>query len=218
MGSCRTGIGDDSGRGVDPLADPSLPCKDAILHIAITGSTGLIGSALRDVLVATGHRVSQLVRRASVAPEEIGWDPLRGSIEEERLGGVDAVIHLAGASIGQRWTKAHMSNIWKSRVVGTRHLADALANSRSGPKTLICSSAIGYYGAHRGDELLTERSAAGDGFLAEVVQAWEVAADPARQAGLRVVNIRTGVVQSPKGGILKFQLPLFKLGLGGRVG
>ncbi|MGH3327073.1 MAG: TIGR01777 family oxidoreductase [Streptomycetales bacterium] len=189
------------------------------LHVAVTGASGLIGGALSAFLTSGGHRVTRLVRRSPAGPDEAGWDPPSGTLDTERLRGVDAVVHLAGAPIaGARWSPDHKRRVRESRVQGTRLLAETLAGMSAGPRALICGSAIGFYGSDRGDEQLTEDSAQGAGFLAGVAGEWEAAADPARQAGIRVAHVRTGIVQSPRGGALRVQLPLFALGLGGRLG
>ena len=189
------------------------------MDILISGSHGLIGSALTSWLASDGHRVVRLVRPPRVpAPDEISWDPAAGIIDPAGLEGMDAVIHLAGEGIASgRWTPATKRRICESRVRGTGLLAGALARARRGPRTLICASAIGYYG-NRGEEILVEESAPGSGFLADVTRKWEAAAEPARQAGLRVVNLRSGIVLSPAGGALARLLPVFRLGLGGRLG
>lgn len=189
------------------------------MHVAVTGSSGLIGSALLAFLTSGGHTVARLLRRSPHGDQEIAWDPQGGTVDSEGLRGVDAVIHLAGEGIGERrWSEEQKRRILDSRVKGTGLIARTLAEMDEGPRTLICASAIGYYGAHRGEEILTEESRSGDGFLAEVCRQWEGAADPARNAGLRVVHVRTGIVQSPKGGQLGKQLPLFRLGMGGKLG
>jgi len=191
------------------------------MRVAVTGSTGLIGSALVESLASGGHQVVR-VRRGAPAGSgaaAIAWDPESGTIDREGLRGADAVVHLAGEPIGgSRWTPEHKRRIRDSRVQGTRLLAEVLAGMDAGPRALVCGSAIGFYGADRGDEILTEESGPGNGFLAGVVREWEAAADPARAAGLRVVHVRTGIVQSPKGGALGLQLPLFRRGVGGRLG
>ncbi|MBV8861862.1 MAG: TIGR01777 family oxidoreductase [Mycobacterium sp.] len=188
----------------------------APLTVAITGSSGLVGSALAAFLSTGGHRVISLVRHPATQSAERQWDP--AAPDPELLTGVDAVIHLAGASIAGRFTDGHRAAIRDSRIGPTRRLAELIANSADGPNVLICASAIGYYGYDRGDQTLTEDSERGDGFLADVVEAWELATAPAEQAGVRVIRVRTGVVQSPRGGILRLQLPLFRAGLGGRLG
>ncbi len=187
------------------------------MRVAVTGASGLIGSEIVAVLRSGRHQVVRLVRRAPSAADEARWDPGAGTVGD--LTGVDAVVHLAGEPIsGGRWTEDRKRHIRDSRVDGTRTLATALAGMDQGPRALICGSGVNYYGYDRGDELLTEDSGPGEGFLAGVVRDWEAAADPARKAGHRVVHVRTGVVQSPKGGALALQLPLFKMGLGGRLG
>ncbi len=188
------------------------------MDIAITGSTGLIGEALRTSLLADGHRVVRVVRRPPRGPDEIRWEPDAGQLDAAALSGLDAVVHLAGEGIAERrWTDAQKARIESSRTVGTDLLARRVAEADDGPSVLVSGSAIGFYG-DRGDEVLTEGSAAGTGFLADVCQRWEAAADPARDAGVRVAHVRTGIVLDAHGGVLAKQLPLFKLGLGGRIG
>jgi uncharacterized protein (TIGR01777 family) len=184
----------------------------------MTGSTGLIGSALTRRLEAGGHRVTPLVRRAARA-REISWDPAAGRLEPGQLEGVDAVVHLSGENIAARWTAARKRRIRDSRVRATRVLTEAIARARHPPSVLVSASAIGIYG-NRGEEVLTENSPAPEGmdFLVEVAQGWEAAADPARAAGARVVHPRFGIVLSPAGGALRKLLLPFRLGLGGRVG
>lgn len=188
------------------------------LHVAMTGASGLIGSALAALLSTGGHRVTRLVRRAPAGPDEIRWSPQDGEIDTTGLARADAVVHLAGASIGGPWTEQHKRRIRNSRVQGTKLLARTLAELDDGPSVLVCGSAVGYYGAEHDGQPHTEDSGSGGGFLAGVCRDWEAAADPARQAGLRVVHVRTGVVQTPRGGSLQLQLPLFAAGLGGRLG
>jgi hypothetical protein len=187
------------------------------LHVAVSGASGLIGSALTRRLAADGHRVSRLVRRAA-APGEISWDPGAGRLEPTDLEGLDAVVHLAGENVGVRWTTSRKARIRDSRIQGTRVLSEALARTRTQP-VLVSASAIGIYG-NRGDEVLTENSTPGprEDFLAAVGQEWENAAAPARAAGIRVVHPRFGVVLSPAGGALRKMLLPFRLGLGGRLG
>lgn len=190
------------------------------MHIAVTGSSGLIGSALVSMLRQQGHRVSPVVRRPA-ASGEITWNPAAGTLDPSALADVDAVVHLAGAGIGdKRWTDSYKAEIVSSRVRSTDTLARAIAEARAqgaGPTVLLSGSAIGIYGA-RGDEELDETSSHGTGFLADVCEQWEAAAAPAEAAGVRVVFLRTGIVLSPAGGALKKQLPLFKAGLGGKFG
>jgi uncharacterized protein len=204
------------------LADDIAAHRQAAEHglrpitVAVTGSSGLVGSALSALLSTGGHRVIRLVRRAATKPDERQWNP--DQPDPDLLNGVDAVIHLAGASIAGRFTESHRSAIRDSRIGPTRRLAELIAKSAGGPKALICASAIGYYGYDRGEATLTEDGDRGDGFLADVVDEWEQAATVAEDGGVRVVRVRTGIVQSPGGGTLRLQLPLFRAGLGGRLG
>ncbi|HEX8769144.1 MAG TPA: TIGR01777 family oxidoreductase [Acidimicrobiales bacterium] len=187
------------------------------MKVAITGSHGLIGSVLAENLTADGSHVTSVVR-GRAGPREVAWDPAAGTIDAAGLEGHDAVVHLAGAGIGDhRWTASYKAQVLDSRVKGTTTLARALATLERPPKVLASGSAVGYYG-DRGDTELTEASAAGTGFLSEVVQQWEAAVAPAAEAGIRVVNIRSGIVMTGLGGALKKQLLPFKLGLGGRIG
>jgi uncharacterized protein len=190
------------------------------MKVAVTGSSGLIGTALVAGLRADGHEVIRLVRAAPAAPGEIAWDPRadRGGLDPRSLDGVAAVVHLAGAAVaGRRWTPGYRAEIRNSRVQGTRALVSALAAMAAPPGVLLSGSAIGWYGDTGGREV-TESDPAGNGFLADVVRDWEAAAGDAAAAGVRVVTLRSGVVLSPKGGILGRLLPLFRLGLGGRIG
>ena len=188
------------------------------MHVAVTGASGLIGSWLVPHLTTGGHTVTRLVRREPRADDEVQWDAEAGRLDPAALEGTDAVIHLAGEPIGEhRWTPQHKERVRDSRVVSTRALAAALAGLDNGPHTLVCASGIHYYG-EGGDAALDEATGPGSGFLSSVVQDWEAAADPARAAGVRVVHLRTGIVQDSTGGALKRMLPLFKLGLGGRLG
>lgn len=186
------------------------------LTVAVSGASGLVGSALTAFLSTGGHRVIRLVRQPTADPAERQWNP--DDPDRALLAGVDAVIHLAGASIAGRFTDEHRRAIRDSRIGPTRRLAELAARSAGGPTVLICASAIGYYGYDRGDEVLTEDSQRGDGYLADVVADWEDALAPAEQSGTRVVRIRTGIVQSPAGGTLRLMRPLFAAGLGGRLG
>jgi uncharacterized protein (TIGR01777 family) len=193
--------------------------NNAGLHVAVTGASGLIGSALTRRLATGGHQVSRLVRRAA-GPGEISWDPVKGRLEPGQLEGMDAIIHLAGENVGARWTAARKRRIKSSRIQGTRLLSEAVARARRRPGVLVSASAIGIYG-DRGDEILTENSPVGDAaldFLAEVGREWEAAAEPARASGSRVVHPRFGLVLSSEGGALKKMLLPFRLGLGGRLG
>ena len=184
--------------------------------VAVTGASGLVGSALAAFLSTGGHRVIRLVRRQARNDLERQWNPIRPA--PDLLAGVDAVVHLAGASIAGRFTDEHKAAIRDSRIEPTRRLAEVAAYAADGPRTFVSASAIGYYGFDRGDALLCEASVRGDGFLADVVADWEAATAPAADAGLRVVAVRTGIVQSARGGTLKMMRPLFAAGLGGRLG
>jgi len=186
------------------------------LRVAITGSTGLIGTALARSLRADGHRVLPVVR-SRPKEGEIGWDPREGRIDEAGLHGVDAVVHLAGETVGERWTEARKARIRESRVRGTSLLARTLASLPRPPGVLVSASAIGYYG-DRGDEPLEEDAGPGSDFLAQVAQEWEAATEPAARAGIRVAIPRLGLVLSPAGGALARMLPVFQLGAGGRLG
>lgn len=189
------------------------------MRIAVSGSTGLVGSEVVTVLSAAGHEVVRLVRRVPAPGEKaVRWDPAAGVIDTGGLDGCDAVVHLAGENVGSgRWTAARKAAIRDSRVNGTRFLCDALAGLARPPKTLVCASAVGYYG-DRGEEPLTEESPPGTGFLAEVCREWEAASAPAARKGIRVVALRIGMVLSSKGGALARMLPLFRAGLGGVIG
>ena len=189
------------------------------MDIAITGASGLIGTALSASLTSQGHRPIALVRRAAKAgADEIQWDPAGGTIDAASLEGIDAVVHLAGAGIGdKRWTDDRKKVIRDSRTEGTSLLATALAGLSTKPSVFVSGSGIGYYGS-QGDSVLTEADPAGTGFLADVCVEWEAATAPASVAGIRTALARTSVVMSDQGGTLKKQLLLFKLGLGGRFG
>jgi uncharacterized protein len=184
--------------------------------IAVTGASGLVGSALTAFLTTGGHRVIRLVRRPADPESERHWDP--GNPAPDLLAGVDAVIHLAGEPIVGRFTAAHKAAIRDSRIDPTRRLAESAARCDGGPSVFVSASAIGFYGFDRGDAVLCEGSVRGEGFLADVVADWEGATAPAAGAGLRVVHVRTGIVQAAAGGTLKLFRPLFALGLGGRLG
>jgi uncharacterized protein (TIGR01777 family) len=185
-------------------------------RILVSGVSGPIGAALLPSLRTSGWSVVRLVRGTAAGAGQVAWDPAK-PIAPEAVSGFDAVIHLAGESIFGRWTAAKKRKIRDSRVVGTLNLASALAGAEEKPKVFVCGSAIGYYG-DRGDELLSEESAPGTGFLAQACQEWEEATIPAVQADIRTAHIRTGIVLSPKGGALGAMLLPFKLGLGGRTG
>ena len=192
--------------------------RTTLLRVAVTGASGLVGRHLVASLRADGHQVLALVRRPVRAADEIEWRPERGEIDAARLEGVDAVVHLAGASIaGGRWTKARKRAIRESRVQGTALLAETLANLRQPPRVLVSTSAVGFYG-DGGETWLTEESPQGAGFLAEVCRKWEAAAEPAARAGIRVVHPRFGVVLAGEGGMLPLLARVFRLGLGGPAG
>jgi uncharacterized protein (TIGR01777 family) len=191
----------------------------ATTRVVVSGASGLVGSALVPFLSSNGYRVERLVRRSPRAAEgEIAWDPLAGTVDEERLEGCDAVIHLAGENLGAgRWTVGKKATILSSRRRGTHVLCEALTRLGSPPRVLLSASAIGFYG-DRGDEELTEESPPGSGFLAEVCREWEAATVAAERAGIRVVKLRIGVVLDQSGGALARMLTPFRLGLGGPVG
>lgn len=186
------------------------------LTVAVTGSSGLVGGALCAFLSTGGHRIVRLVRRPPRDDNEREWDPQRP--DPAALDGTDAVVHLAGASIAGRFTDRHKREIRDSRVGPTQLLARTIASMGDPPGVLVAASAIGYYGADRGDEVLAEDGARGSGYLADLVADWEAATQPAVEAGVRVVHVRTGIVQSARGGSLKLLRPLFTAGLGGPVG
>lgn len=188
------------------------------MRIAVTGSTGLIGTALVARLRAAGHTVVRLVRRPTRGADEVSWDPRRGTLDLDGLAGVEAAVHLAGAGAGDhRWTEAYKRTIRDSRVLGTRTLVRALTALDPPPRVLVSGSAVGYYG-DRGDEVLTEDSVGGEGFLADVVRAWEAETRPAADAGIRVACARTGLVMAREGGAFDRLLRLARLGLGGPLG
>jgi len=190
----------------------------APLRVAVTGSTGLIGSALVPTLRAEGHRVVRLVRsRVEAGSGDVLWDPAKEEVDAAGLEGLDAVVHLAGENVGKPWSAAQKVRIRESREKGTRTLARALARLKQPPKVLVSASATGYYG-DRGDEVLDESAGNGTGFLAEVCRVWEAEAQPARDAGIRVVHPRIAVVLSREGGALEKMLLPFRLGVGGKVG
>lgn len=187
--------------------------------IAITGASGMVGTALRHFFTTGGHEVYTITRsRDESDTHAIYWDIEGGTIDTERLEGIDIFIHLAGESISQRWTDEAKARIKQSRVKGTKLLSEAIASLKKKPEALLCASAVGYYGAYIGDAIKTEDSDPGSDFLAEVCKAWEASAQPARDAGVRVVHARLGVVLSPKGGALEQMLTPFQMGVGGRVG
>ncbi|MCX8155886.1 MAG: TIGR01777 family oxidoreductase [Verrucomicrobiae bacterium] len=188
------------------------------MKIIMSGASGFIGSTARRILTEAGHEVLALVRRPP-GQGEATWQPEEGLLDPAIFSGVDGVVHLAGHSAASqnRWTEAHKARIRQSRVQGTRLIAERMVQAGRPPQVLVCASATGYYG-DRGEEWLEETSPAGKGFLAEVCQAWEAAAEPARAAGIRVVHLRIGVVLGPQGGALAQMLPWFRWGLGGRLG
>jgi uncharacterized protein (TIGR01777 family) len=187
-----------------------------VSRVLISGASGLVGPSLVPVLESHGYGITRLVRRMARNNTERQWDPTR-TIPPQLVSGFDAVIHLSGENIAGRWTEQKKCRIRESRVFSTDFLAQALAKAEHPPDTFICASATGYYG-NRGDETLTEESVSGDGFLPEVCREWEFATETASDAGIRTVNLRTGIVLSRTGGALKQMLLPFRLGLGGRVG
>ena len=203
-----------SARGQRPA-----PTRDTeTLRIAVTGASGLVGRALVPHLAMRGHEVKRLVRTTPRGENEIAWDPARRILEPDDLEGIDAVIHLAGEPISERWTATNKARIRESRVVGTALLAEALASLTKKPRVFLSGSAIGIYG-NRGDEWLDESSAVSDAdYLSRVAQEWEAAAAPAARAGIRVVHPRLGVVLHPDGGALERLLSVFRLGAGGKIG
>ena len=192
------------------------------MKILVTGSTGLVGSALVPLLTTGGHGVTRLTRSKNFSGGKLGesvayWNPDARKIDPAVFEEHDAVVHLAGENVAGLWTQDKKERIRKSRVEGTRLLSRSLAELGKPPKVLVCASAIGYYG-NRGDEILTEESDLGEGFLAEVCREWEEACQPALEKGIRVVNLRIGLVLSPDGGALKTMLAPFRLGVGGTIG
>lgn len=185
------------------------------MRIVIAGSTGFIGSALVPELREHGHEVRRLVRRAPRADDEFRWDPPAGSISSDALDGADAVVNLCGSSLQGRWSDARKQKMRDSRIEPTEVLAEAVAER--GIPALLNSSGIGFYG-NTGDVAVDETAGEGAGFLAELVADWEAATAPAREAGARVVLLRNGPVLSPEGGLLRLVKPIFKLGLGGKLG
>ncbi len=189
------------------------------MHVAVTGASGLIGSSLVERLRGQGHEVFRFVRREPSQGDELPWNPSAGELDPAVLSGIDGVIHLAGESIagGFRWSEAKKRRILESRTRGTDLVARSIATAVDGPKVLVSASAIGFYG-DRGDDWLAEDDAPGDLFISEVCVAWEKAAEPAREAGVRVVHPRIGIVLDPEGGALGQMLPPFRAGLGGKIG
>lgn len=188
------------------------------MKILITGASGLIGQALTKQLNASGHTTVAAVRREPRRNDEVQWNPATGEMSPSAFDGIEAVVHMAGAGIGdKRWTDSYKMEILQSRTLGTALLADTMASLATKPSVFLSGSAIGIYGV-RDDSELGEDAAIGTGFLADVCRDWEAASASASAAGIRTVLLRTGIVLSPKGGALKKQLPLFKLGLGGKFG
>ncbi len=186
------------------------------MQVAVTGASGLVGSALVPALRDAGHEVVRLVRHPPTGQDEVGWDPSGGAIDAESLEGVDAVVHLGGETIGQRWTAGARERIVSSRIEGTGLLARALAALDRRPSVLVHASAVGYYGPDVGT--VNEESPKGEGFAADVVEAWEQAAEPARAAGIRVVALRKAPIVAREDGPVGRMLLPFRLGLGGRIG
>jgi uncharacterized protein (TIGR01777 family) len=188
------------------------------VKVAITGASGLLGPALIRSLRDDGHDVLRLVRRVPAAPDEVQWDPETGEVDLAALTGVDAVIHLAGANLGGRpWTPAYRRTVMDSRVSGTRTIASAVARMEPRPRVLLSASGVGYYGP-RGEDIVDETAPAGDSYIAQIARRWEESTAAAVEAGVRVVTMRTGVVVSGRGGALGKLVPLFRLGVGGRLG
>jgi len=188
------------------------------MNILLTGSTGLIGSELSSLFAEKQHRIFRLVRRADPRAYEICWDPSSGTLDTKQLEGLDAVVHLAGESIASgRWTAEKKRRILDSRIKGTQLLAQSLSRLFDPPKVLLSASAIGYYG-DRGEEQLNEQSEPGKGFLAGVCREWEAATQPAIIRGIRVVMLRLGMVLSANGGSLAMMLPVYRFGMGGKIG
>jgi uncharacterized protein len=185
-------------------------------RILVSGASGPIGAALLPSLRTCGFQVVRLVRGATAGSDQIRWDPER-PMAPAAVSGFDSVIHLAGESVVGRWTNSKKARIRDSRLLGTRHLAEALAAAKDRPRVFVSASAVGYYG-DRGDEVLREESSSGTGFLAEVCRGWEAASQLATDAGIRTVQIRIGVVLSPDGGALQKMLPAFRMGVGGNLG
>ncbi|MGI8693819.1 MAG: TIGR01777 family oxidoreductase [Geodermatophilaceae bacterium] len=190
---------------------------DAV-KVAVTGSSGLVGSALVPDLQRRGHDVVRFVRRPTRSADEVRWNPAEGGLDPATLADVDAVVHLASVNVGdRRWTDKHKAAVLSSRIDGTTTISTAMAAAEPRPRVLLSASAVGWYG-DCGDRVLTEKDPAGDGLLADVVVRWEAATAAAEDAGVRVVHFRSGLICAPKGGLMGRVLPLFKLGLGSRLG
>ncbi len=210
-------IGSDHEKSAIPASPPRAQ-GGAALHVAISGATGLVGSALAGRLLADGQRVTRLVRRPPAVDGEVLWDPASGALGAGGLAGADALVHLAGENIASgRWTGKRKRRLRESRVTATARLCETLARLERPPRTLVAASAAGYYG-ERGEDELGEDAACGEGFLAKLARDWEAACEPARAAGIRVVSLRIGMVLSARGGALKRMLSPFRLGLGGPLG
>jgi uncharacterized protein len=193
--------------------------QDNFMRVAITGSSGLVGRALRGSLAADGHEVIRLVRRPPEAPDEVEWDPERGQLDPERLDGADAVVNLAGPPIaGRRWPESYKKIILASRANATHTVAETLVKLEHPPRVFISASGVQLYGIEHGPEVLDEEEAPGAGFLAGVCEQWEAAATPAADAGIAVCHPRFGFVMSRHGGLLARMLPRFRAGLGGPLG
>ncbi len=200
------------------LAAIKAQTQGTAMKVLITGATGLVGQELVPLLTTSGHEVFRMVRRNPTEANDIPWDPAKGEVHKARLEGLDGIVHLAGENIaGARWNASVKQRIRDSRVISTRLLCETLASLERKPKVLVCASATGFYG-DRGTEILSEQSPPGEGYLAEVCQEWEAACEPAREAGIRVVNLRIGVILTPKGGALAKMLFPFRMGGGGVVG
>ncbi len=203
---------------VGDLALHQLLKRDTPMRILVTGASGLLGSTLKPLLTTGGHEVIRMGREKSNLKDVVTWHPAKGELDKAKFENFDAVVHLAGENIaGARWNDDVKARIRDSRVKGTRFLCEELAKLKKKPEVLVCASAIGYYG-NRGDEELTESSASGTGFLADVCKEWEAAAQPAQDAGIRVVHLRFAMILSPKEGALAKMLLPFKMGVGGVVG
>ena len=202
------------------MISPLVDSNSARLTVMMSGASGMLGVAVRQSLAARAATVRQLVRHTPTEPNQLLWDPGASPALPDRqpLEGLDAAIHLSGSSLAaHRWTAAYKRELVSTRVQSTRNLVATLLSLRSPPAVLLCASAVGFYG-DRGNDLLDERAAPGSGFLAELCQEWEAASHPATDAGIRVVHLRFGVVLGPHGGALDKMLPLFRYGLGGRLG
>jgi uncharacterized protein (TIGR01777 family) len=188
------------------------------MRILVTGASGLVGHRLVPSLESSGHEVLRLVRNAPAGEREVRWDPSKGTIDAGALEGVDAAVHLAGENLAEgRWTEEKKRRIRESRVKGTKLISETLAGLARKPEVLVSASAVGFYG-DRGDEVLTEESSSGDGFLADVCREWERATEAAEGAGVRVAHMRFGVILSGEGGALKKMLFPFRMGVGGKLG